>query len=231
MSSGRRPQFNAQEEIKRLILERGLPAGAPMPTEMELMGELGISRGSLREALKSLQARGIIEVRHGSGMFVGHRSMESLLDGLIFHGQLEHQRDDLTTASELVDVRDILESSLVQQVAATASEDLVVELELIVQQMEDAASRGELFQEADRQFHEKLYSRLGNRLVIQLLRTFWEVLEAVRPQLASGISDPATDAQHHRAILESVRRHDQERARQAMVEHFRATHTWIQGRA
>lgn len=95
---GRRQRFDAQEEIKRVILDRGLTAGCAIPTESELVAQLGISRGSLREALKGLQARGIIEVQHGRGMFVAHPSMDSLVDGLIFRGRLDGQRDDLTTA-------------------------------------------------------------------------------------------------------------------------------------
>ena len=76
-AAGRRPQFNAQDEIKRVILARGLTAGDAIPTEAELADELGISRGSLREALKGLQARGIVEVRHGRGMFVAQPSQDS----------------------------------------------------------------------------------------------------------------------------------------------------------
>lgn len=226
----RRQHFDAQEEIKKLILDRGLLPGAAIPTETELMTELGISRGSLREALKGLQARGIIEVRHGRGMFVAEPSMDSLVDALIFRGRLDHRRADLTTASELVDVRDILETALVQQVASSGDEQLFAELEETVQQMENAVRRGESFQDVDRRFHEQLYSRLGNGLVLQLVRAFWDVLDAVRPQLASGISDPAADVAHHRTVLERVRAGDSDGARQAMRDHFRATHLWIQGR-
>jgi DNA-binding FadR family transcriptional regulator len=226
---GRRQRFDAQEEIKRVILDRGLTAGCAIPTESELVAQLGISRGSLREALKGLQARGIIEVQHGRGMFVAHPSMDSLVDGLIFRGRLDGQRDDLTTASELVDGRDILESALVQKVAARADPTLIAALDTTVQRMEDAAAAGESFQDSDRLFHEQLYSGLDNLLVIQLVRAFWEVLDAVRPQLASGISDAVTDARHHRVILDRIRVGDQDGARQAMAEHFRATHLWIQG--
>lgn len=226
----RRQQFNPGEEIKQLILERGLAPGEALPTETELMSELGISRGSLREALKGLQARGIIEVQHGRGTFVAQPTMDSLVDGLIFRGRLDYQHNTLTTASDLVDIRDILESALVRQVAAEASAELVAALEPIVAEMEDAAARGGQFQAADRRFHETLYSSLGNALVIQLLGAFWDVLEAVRPQLASGLSEPVADARHHRRILEHVRDGDPDAAGRAMSEHFQATHRWIQGR-
>jgi DNA-binding FadR family transcriptional regulator len=225
----RRPTFDPQEEIKQVILERGLAPGAPIPTEAELIATLGISRGSVREALKGLQARGIIEVRHGRGMFVGRPSLDPLVDGLSFHGRLDGSRNDLTTASELVDVRDVLECGLVAKVAEAADPEHVAELDATVREMEAALAAGESFQAADRRFHEQLYSRMGNSLVLQLVRAFWEVLDAVRPQLAAGVSDPADDVAHHRAILERVRAGDAEGARRAMAAHFRATHEWIQG--
>jgi DNA-binding FadR family transcriptional regulator len=220
-------RFDPQEEIKQVILERRLPAGAPIPTENELMAELGIGRSSLREALKGLQARGIVEVQHGRGMFVGRPSLDPLVDGLSFHGRLDGHRNDLTTAAELVDIRDILESALVGRVATSADRELVAELEDAVSEMEAAVAAGEPLQEPDRRFHERLYSRLGNSLVQQLVQAFWDVLDAVRPQLASGTSDPAADVAHHRAILERVAAGDADGARAAMTEHFRGTHEWI----
>jgi DNA-binding FadR family transcriptional regulator len=56
-----------QERIKKLIIDRRLASGAPLPTEPELMEYLGASRNSVREALKALQAMGIVEIRHGFG--------------------------------------------------------------------------------------------------------------------------------------------------------------------
>lgn len=225
--TGRAQRFDPQEEIKQVILDRRLPPGAPIPTETELIAELGISRGSLREALKGLQARGIIDVQHGRGMFVGRPSMDSMVDGLIFHGRLDDHRDDLTTAAELVEIRELLESALVARVATAAPADLIAELEATVRAMEQTTVGDAEFQDADRRFHDLLYSRLGNALVCQLVRAFWDVLDAVRPQLATGTSDHAANVAHHRAILDRVRAGDAAGASSAMTDHFRGTREWI----
>ncbi|GAA2008621.1 FadR family transcriptional regulator [Nakamurella flavida] len=225
----RRQQFDPQEEIKQVILRRRSSAGAPIPTETELMAELGVSRTTVREALKGLQARGIVEVQHGRGMFVGRMSLDSLVDGLSFHGRLDQHRNDLSTAAELVDVREILESALITRVATMAEPRLLAALEATVDEMEAAVQQGRPIQHADRRFHEQLYSQLGNTLVLQLVQAFWDVLDAVRPQLPSGTSDPGADAAHHRAILDRVKAGDAEGARAAMTEHFRGTHEWIEG--
>ena len=225
----RRPVFDPGEQIKQVILDRGLAPGDAIPTEAELMAALGVGRSSLREALKGLQARGIIEVRHGRGMFVGRRSFDGLVDGLVFHGRLGDDPTGLTTVSELVDVRDVLETGLVAKVALDADDDLLDELDATVVRMQEAVDRGESFQEADRHFHEQLYSRMDNALVRQLVHAFWDALDAVRPQLAVGVSDADADVDLHRRIAERVRARDPEGARAAMTEHFRGTHLWIQG--
>src|SRR5690554_3018227 len=69
-------------DITTLILERGLLPGDPLPTEQELMAELGVGRNSLREAIKVLQALGIIDTRHGFGMFVAEENLNALHDSL-----------------------------------------------------------------------------------------------------------------------------------------------------
>ncbi|MCW2699096.1 MAG: GntR family transcriptional regulator [Blastococcus sp.] len=225
----RRPHYDAQEQIKDILIERRLEPGSLVPTEAELMAELGVSRTSVREALKGLQARGIVSIEHGRGTFVGRPTMDPLVDGLVFHGRLSGHRPDLATASELVDVREVLETTLVQRVALMADEELIARLEESVSRMEASARSGAAFDEDDRRFHEQLYAPLHNHLVIQLVRAFWDVLEAVRPQLPSGLSDPATDAHHHRVILDRIKVRDAHGAADAMREHFRSTHLWIQG--
>ncbi|BAS14378.1 putative L-lactate dehydrogenase operon regulatory protein [Arthrobacter sp. Hiyo8] len=73
-----------QSDIMELILERELEAGDPLPTENELSVALGVGRNTLRESLKVLQALGVIEIRHGFGMFVAPSNFEALADGLTF---------------------------------------------------------------------------------------------------------------------------------------------------
>ena len=227
-SVGRRPQYDLQEQIKELILARGLRPGAAMPPEPELTAALGVSRSSLREAIKGLQARGIVSVEHGRGTFVGRPTLDPLVDALVFHRNVASQADQLDTAADLVDIRDILETRLVQRVATAATDAELDELELTVENMERSARAGIPFQLHDRKFHEQLYSSLGNHLVIQLVAAFWDVLDAVHPLLPPSTSDMVVDASLHRRILERLRDHDAEGAAVAMQEHFRGTHRWIE---
>ncbi|MFD1051774.1 FadR/GntR family transcriptional regulator, partial [Kibdelosporangium lantanae] len=114
-----RPQ-RSEEITKRiidLIIDRAMPPGAPMPTEVSLMEDIGVSRNSVREAIKALQALGIVEIRHGHGTYVGKLSLDPLADGLTFrvlHGMTE----DMRAMQEILEVRSALEDSLVRRVAA-----------------------------------------------------------------------------------------------------------------
>jgi DNA-binding FadR family transcriptional regulator len=224
----RRPEYDVQREIKRLIIASNLTVGDSLPTEAELTEQLGVSRGSLREALKSLAARGIVEVVHGRGMYVGRMSMDALVDGLAFHTQLGSASDSRRLAAELVDVRDLIESALIQRVAAALPSAALQGLEQIVARMEDVTNAADPFQDLDRDFHRALYESLDNRVVTLLIKAFWDVLEAARPALPVQLADRVADAAHHRAILEAVRRGDAGEACEAMTAHFASTHQWIQ---
>ncbi|MEW2352316.1 FCD domain-containing protein [Spirillospora sp. NPDC029432] len=209
-----------QQRIKQLILERGLAVGDPMPTEFELVEELDVSRNSLREALKALQAVGIVEIRHGFGMYVGRMSLGALVDELTFHARMSRRqgRDDL---AHLVDVREILERGLIEQVIDRGLTAGSPELDEIVRRMEAEAAAGEVTPETDRLFHELLYKPLGNPIVSQLLGAFWDVYRTLQHDLPPVVQEAADVAQRHRDIYDALLAGDRTAAAAAMAAHFR----------
>lgn len=217
----RRVGGQIQREVMQLILDRRLRAGAPLPTEVELMESLKVSRNSVREALKALQALDIVEIRHGYGTYVGQASLTPFVDGLTFR-TLAREGDDTHALGEILQVREVLEEGLIRRVAEVLSDAELDELEDVIQRMEAAARSGEIFPELDREFHEKLYSSLGNALVPQLLAAFWNVFHRV-----AGVRgwtedpSPAITARRHRDILTALRARDAEQAQRAMADHFR----------
>ncbi|MFI6517691.1 FadR/GntR family transcriptional regulator [Spirillospora sp. NPDC050679] len=208
-----------QQRVKQLILERGLAVGDPMPTEFELVEELDVSRNSLREALKALQAVGIVEIRHGFGMYVGTMSLGALVDELTFHARVSqrHGRDDLV---HLVEVREILERGLVEQVIARGLAAGNAELDEVMRRMEEEAAAGRVTPETDRLFHELLYRPLANPIVNQLLGAFWDVYRTLQHDLAPVAQEAADVAQRHRDIYDALRASDRQAAVAAMAAHF-----------
>ncbi|MYS95372.1 MULTISPECIES: FadR/GntR family transcriptional regulator [Streptomyces] len=207
-----------QRQVVQLILDRRLTAGAPLPTEAELMEDLGVSRNSVREALKALQALDIVEIRHGYGTYVGQASLTPLVDGLTFRTLARHD-DDPGALAEILQVREVLEEGLIRRVAATVTEAELDRLEGVVTRMERAGGTGRSFPELDREFHEILYASLGNA---QLLGAFWTVFRRVSG--ARGwTADPSPEitVRRHRDIVTALRARDVEGAQRAMAVHFR----------
>lgn len=209
----------AQEAVKEIILRRGLVAGDPLPTESELMEELGISRNSVREALKALQAVGIVDIRHGFGMFVGRMSLSGLVDELTFHSRIT-LLDGRNHLAHLIEIRELLEMGLVQRLIDLGEEaDLSATAEVMAR-MEDEARAGQVSPEIDRLFHDVLYRPLGNPLVSQLLGAFWDVYHQLRDQLGAPDETPADVARRHRDIHAAVEAGDKAAAVNAVRAHF-----------
>ncbi|MDO0933005.1 FadR/GntR family transcriptional regulator [Streptomyces sp. DG2A-72] len=210
-----------QREVVQLILDRKLRVGAPLPTETELMADLGVSRNSVREALKALQALDIVEIRHGFGTYVGQASLTPLIDGLTFRTLARHE-GDADALADILQVREVLEEGLIRRVAPLLTEADLDRLESVVDRMEAAGRAGTPFAELDREFHELLYASLGNALVPQLLGAFWTVFRRVAGALGRP-NEPAPEltVSRHRDIVTALRAHDVEGAQRAMAVHFR----------
>ncbi|MEJ3748196.1 FCD domain-containing protein [Actinomycetes bacterium KLBMP 9797] len=208
-----------QEAIKDLIVRRGLAPGSPLPTEPELMAELSVSRHPLREAIKALQALGIVHIRHGLGTFVGSPSFSPLEAGLTFHSHLS-LHGDLRDIRDLVQIREVLEIGLIREVLALADDADFDALEAAVSTMEREAAEGRTSPEADWLFHKTLYEPLRNDLISDLLRVFWSVFDKVNAELPRTVETPAAAAAAHRRILDALRGRDEAVLTAAMAEHF-----------
>ena len=209
------------DEIKKLILTRELKPGDLLPTESELCETLDVSRSSVREAIRTLSTLDIVDVRHGHGTYVGTMSLDPMVEALVFRGVLSPD-GSLAALREVVDVRLALDLAMADSIVNGAVEDDSNELSALVDEMVDKASRGEMFLEADRAFHTKLFSVTGNRLAAQLVGAFWDIHTAVIPQL--GITVPADiqlTAEAHGDMLASALRGDVEGYRQAVIEHYK----------
>ncbi|WP_394848587.1 FadR family transcriptional regulator [Pendulispora brunnea] len=209
-----------QESIKHLIVERKLKPGSPLPTEFELMAELGVSRHPLREAMKALEALGIVDIRHGYGTYVGSVSLSGLETGLAFR-TARSLKGDLSDIRDLLELREVLETGLVQRVLAAYDRVDFEGLEECVAAMEARARHGEYAPDADWRFHETLYRPLGNELILDLLRVFWRVFHSLDEELPAADWTPEMVARWHRTILTALRNRDEQGLRAAIDEHFR----------
>ncbi|WP_211878901.1 FadR/GntR family transcriptional regulator [Pseudarthrobacter albicanus] len=209
-----------QSDIMELILERELDTGDPLPTENELAAALGVGRNTLRESLKVLQALGVIEIRHGFGMFVAPSNFDALTDGLTFRGRLSlrHQGQE---ALQLVDARQALEVGLIGGAIDKITREQLAAVEESVLRMETLAAAGEHFLEADAEFHRRLFEPLNNELLISLLGVFWTVYRRIHFELGgTDTVDLVEEASTHRGIYEAAAAADKVLAAGRLATHF-----------
>ncbi|NDZ83006.1 FadR family transcriptional regulator [Streptomyces sp. SID10853] len=210
---------DVQAGIRRLILDRGLSSGSPLPTETELTGIFGVGRVTVREALKALQALRVVEIRRGSGTFVGSLSLAPLVEGLAFRAAVRHRNGE-ASLYELMRVREALEAGLIDSVVASVPDEDLAVLRGIVAEMEGEAARGRIARRTDRAFHLVLYRSLGNHLLSEVLDAFWAALDQVRGDTGDEHQDPAATLAQHREIVDAIAAGDGPRACAAMRTHF-----------
>ncbi|MFC4059605.1 FadR/GntR family transcriptional regulator [Planomonospora corallina] len=212
-------QHEVAERIKQYILQNRLGPGDPLPTEAELCDAVGASRSSVREAIKTLTALDIVEVRHGHGTYVGRLSLAALVESLTFRGLLS-RADDLRVLSELVEVRQTIEQGLAGPIVAAFDESLRRELLDLADQMAERAARGESFVEQDREFHLLLMEPLGNELITQLTAAFWDVHAIVARTLEVSPESVRETVDAHHAIVRAAAAGDVAAFTRAVEAHY-----------
>ncbi|MEU4668077.1 FadR/GntR family transcriptional regulator [Amycolatopsis sp. NPDC023774] len=213
-----RPQ-RSEEITKRiidLIIDRDLPPGAPMPTELSLMEDIGVSRNSIREAIKALQALGIVEIRHGYGTFVGSAGSEALQTWLLFRTRTRGA-SDAGRLRDLLEVREMIETELTRRVASDHRLELIAQLEACVARMR---RKGPDAAVADREFHDLICAEAGFDLARELTGLFWDVYRAAEGELGGPVSSAASTAKRHQVIVDALVSRDGDAAAEAVHRHF-----------
>lgn len=212
----RRPLYETVgEEIKRHIVQEGLRPGDALEPEGKIAERLGVSRVSVREAIKSLSSLGILESQQGSGVFVREFSFDALLDNLPY-GLLR----DLEKLSEILEIRCVLEKGLVGKAIARLTEERLAALRATLAEMEAKAGAGESISDTDRDFHRQLFADLGNATVLKLLDIFWLAFNKAAQQVAITTPNPRKTYRDHAAIVEAVAAGDAAGAQEALRNHY-----------
>lgn len=213
----------AIERIKEMLASGELTPGQRLPTERDLAGELGLSRSSMREAIRALTAMGVLEARHGAGIYVTRLEPGDLLE--TFGVVAEVSRGD--TLLHLVAVRKILEPAAAATAAARLDDASLARLREEMAAMRAGTSSEEIVGH-DLEFHRLITEAAGNPVLGALLealnsRTF-------RARVWRGYADenvfPQTFAEHDR-IYRALAARDPEAARVASAVHIGSVEDWM----
>jgi DNA-binding FadR family transcriptional regulator len=203
----------AQARLRDFIQEAGLGPGDRLPAEAVLADRLGVSRLSLREATRSLQTLGVIEARHGNGLFVSAFSFRPLIEqlpyGLAASG---------TALEEILTAREAMEVGLMPAVARLNPQVELAECARLAEEMTALEARDRSIAEVDKQFHLLLYRALGNPLVDNLIEVFWELFT----RLGDAIPVPPEGGRGlvHLQIIRALQDADAGAGIAAMQQHF-----------
>lgn len=193
--------------------------GESLPAQADLARSLGVSRITVREATRNLEARGLLHVANGRRPVVTAPSATVVTD--YFHGAL---RQDPRAFFDLIELRRALEVHVANAAANRAPEVSIDQMEGLLREMREAADPYE-FNDADNGFHMALASSIGNRLVASILQELMGLMrESGRRSFAGHLARGGTAAdivKVHTAILDEIKQHHAQGAAAAMRLHFR----------
>jgi len=214
----------AIDRIRERVASGEWPAGSRLPREADLAAELGLSRNSLREAVRALALARVLEVRQGDGTYVSSLEPGELLEPTRFATHLLQGQ----TVLELFEVRRMLEPEAAALAALRADEGIREALARELGRMYEAGDRADELVDADAAFHDVIGRAPGNAVLRSLLQSL--STRTVRARLWHGIADrmalDVARAEHTR-IYEAIASGDPDLARAATLLHIASNEAWL----
>lgn len=207
------------QQIEQAILENKYIAGSKLPSENELCEQFGVSRTSIREALGTLEAQGLIEIVKGKGMFVKNISAETVTSLMRKYLKL---RTDRNFVIDLVRARQILEPAISYYAALNFNDADIGRLTEDIENLKNCTGGYEELAYLDTMFHLDLARASRNRIMPLLLHPIHELIPDIKSTIYATIDDAKGSAViWHQKILDAVISKDPEKAWKAMEEHLK----------
>ena len=204
------------ERIGELIITKDIKRGEKLPNEFELAESLNVGRGTIREAVKLLVSRNVLEIRRGKGTFVAQEpGVSEDPYGLRFY------EDKKKLMKDLIQIRFLLEPQIAELAAQNASEENIKEMQRLNREISELIRNGERYIEKDIELHSCWARSTQNEIIPH-------VLPAIHRAIALFFE--TTDKQEwvastraHEKIIAAIEQHDSKAAREAMIEHLSFT--------
>jgi GntR family transcriptional repressor for pyruvate dehydrogenase complex len=203
--------------IEKQVLDGRLPVGSRLPPERDFAERLGVSRTVLREAVRILGTKGLLETRHGIGTTVRAMTPEAVVKPMTLFFRSFNQEISL---EDLHQVRSILEGETASLAASQGTDSDVADLRTLCEEMQAAAHDPELFAQKDTEFHRRLGLTTHNPLITLLLDSIRDLIAEVRTRVAHDPDLYDRVMPGHLRILEAVTARDPQAARAAMMDHL-----------
>jgi GntR family transcriptional repressor for pyruvate dehydrogenase complex len=204
------------QQIEDSILKGTLKAGDQLPAERDLAQRFGVSRTAVREAVKALREKGLVEAYTGRGTFITDGTSQAVRQSI----ELVAKIGQPNGSTHLAEVRAILEPEIAALAATRVQEQHLILMREAVALMDRQYGDPDAFIEADLDFHLALAEAADNPMILSLLDSIVGLLREQRTRIFQVEGGPNRGQFHHKRILEAIEQHNPEKARDAMRVHL-----------
>jgi|SRR5580658_3036109 GntR family transcriptional repressor for pyruvate dehydrogenase complex len=204
------------QQVEDSILKGQLKPGDQLPAERDLAQRFGVSRTAVREAVKTLREKGLVEPCSGRGTFVTDGTSQAIRQSLDLMIRINQQEG----SANLAELRLVLEPDIAATAALRIEEQLLSTMREAVAIMDRSLHDPASYIEADLDFHLALAEAVGNPLILSLLDSIVGLLREQRSRIFNVDGGPVRGQHHHKQILAAIERRDPEAAREAMRAHL-----------
>lgn len=203
------------EQIGDLVRQGILKPGDRLLPERDLAEQLGVSRSSLREAMRALELQGLVISRPGSGTFISTESSPTMVDKIV-----EYLTDGQNGTQDAFEMRRMLEPQIASLAAHRATDNDIVHLENIISQQEEQIALGDTGTDSNADFHFALAESTHNSALIKVAGAIVDILKQSADQPLQVPGRPKLSLESHRHILDMILQKDRAGAMEAMTHHI-----------
>ena len=202
-----------QEQIYQYILETPIAVGAKLPNEFELAEILNVGRGTIREAVKLLVSRNVLEIQRGRGTFV-KQSPGVMDDPLGF----SYMQDKFKLAQDLLEMRMIIEPQIAEMAALRATDEDILEIKNLCNEVEEMIREGVPHLEKDVEFHARIAGSTRNQVMPHIIPIITKGVSYFVEMTSYTLERETIET--HRQIAEAIEKRDPVAAKTAMYQHL-----------
>ena len=205
------------QQVEDSILSGQLKPGHQLPAERDLAQRFGVSRTAVREAVKTLREKGLVEAYSGRGTFVTNGTSQAIRQSLDLMIRFSQQEG----SAHVAELRQVLEPEIAALAASRIEEQLLSTMRDAVATMDRNLHDPDAYVEADLDFHLAMAEAVGNPLILSLLDSIVGLLREQRSRIFKVDGGPERGQFHHKRIFAAIEKRDPEKAREAMRAHLK----------
>lgn len=201
------------ERIIQFIIDNELKIGDKLPNEYDLADKLNVGRSTIREAIKVLVSRNVLEIRRGAGTFISQKC--GIADdplGLTF------VKDKFKLALDLLEVRFMIEPSIASIAAVKATEEEIEQMSILCDEIDNLILKNEPYLEKDIEFHTAIAKSSKNLVMVNLIPIINSAIAIFIDITNEKLRNETIET--HREVLNAIKKHDSSGAHDAMLLHL-----------